>query len=175
MNKSTSLGTYFGLQFSVLPSAVLAAGGLWIILAGVGFWGLDLPFWQAVGGGLVAVLLHGVGEVWHQFGHALAARRVGYPMQGIEFWWIFGRSVYPANEPELPARVHVHRALGGAPASLILTLVAGGLLLGLRGSTGAGYWLVFFSFWENLLVFTLGAFLPLGFTDGSTLLRYWGK
>ena len=26
-----------------------------------------------------------------------------------------------------------------------------------------------------LLVFTLGALLPLGFNDGSTLLRWWGK
>jgi len=25
---------------------------------------------------------------------------------------------------------------------------------------------------DNLLVFTIGAFLPLGFTDGDTLLRY---
>jgi hypothetical protein len=28
---------------------------------------------------------------------------------------------------------------------------------------------------DNLLVFTLGAFLPLGFTDGSTILRWWRR
>jgi len=27
----------------------------------------------------------------------------------------------------------------------------------------------------NLLIFSVGAFLPLGFTDGSTLLRWCGK
>ena len=28
-----------------------------------------------------------------------------------------------------------------------------------------------FLFWDNLLVFTLGALLPLGFTDGSTIIK----
>jgi hypothetical protein len=32
-----------------------------------------------------------------------------------------------------------------------------------------------FFFLENLFVFTLAAFLPLGFTDGSTLLEWRGK
>ncbi|MBK7920605.1 MAG: hypothetical protein IPJ94_31005 [Chloroflexi bacterium] len=31
------------------------------------------------------------------------------------------------------------------------------------------------TFLDNLLVLTLGAFLPLGFTDGSTLLRYMNQ
>jgi hypothetical protein len=35
--------------------------------------------------------------------------------------------------------------------------------------------LALFAFWNNLLFFTLGALLPLGFTDGSTLLKYWGQ
>jgi hypothetical protein len=41
-----------------------------------------------------------------------------------------------------------------------------------RATAVTGFLLLFF-FLDNLLVFTLGAFLPLGFTDGSTLLRYW--
>ncbi len=96
-------------------------------------------------------------------------------MQGIEMWWLFGQSVYPADEPELPAWVHIRRALGGAPASFVLSLIVGAILLGLREPHGVGYWLAVFFFWENLLVFTMGAFLPLGFTDGSTLIRYWGQ
>jgi hypothetical protein len=169
------LGTFLGLQFTLLPSAIFALGLLWTGFAWVGIQWLNLPAFQAVAGGLIVALLHWVGEVWHQYGHALAARQVGYPMRGIEFWWFLGRSVYPVNEPKLPARVHIRRALGGTPASLLLTLLAGGLALGLRELGGLGYWLALFSFLENLLVFTLGAFLPLGFTDGSTLLRYWGK
>ena len=42
----------------------------------------------------------------------------------------------------------IWRALGGAPVSLLL---------------------------NNLLVFTLRLHLPLGFTDGSTLLYWWSK
>jgi hypothetical protein len=34
--------------------------------------------------------------------------------------------------------------------------------------------LVFF-FLDNLLVFTIGSLLPLGFTDGSTLLAWWPR
>lgn len=175
MNKPLLLGTFLGLNHTALPSALLATGFLWGILAGLGFWLLELSTLEAVLGGLVAALLHWVGETWHQFGHALAARWVGYPMQGVELWWFFGRSIYPPDEPELPARVHIRRALGGAPASLGLTLLSGAITLGLRGSAGVGYWVGLFFFIENLFVFTLGAFLPLGFTDGSTLLRYWGK
>ncbi len=28
---------------------------------------------------------------------------------------------------------------------------------------------------DNLFIFTIGSLLPLGFTDGSTLLHWWGK
>jgi hypothetical protein len=175
MNKSISLGTLFGLRLSTLPNAIWATGILWAVLAGAGFGLLHLTPFEAVVGGLLAALLHWVGEIWHQLGHAWAARWVGYPMQGVELWWIFGRSLYPSDEPRLPARVHIRRALGGAPASLVLTLIVGAILLGGREMHGVVYGLVGFFFWENLLVFTLGAFLPLGFTDGSTLLRYWGK
>ena len=173
MNRSFSLGTFLDLKLTALPSAFIATGFLWITLAIAGFWLLDLSPVKAIFGGLIAALLHWVGELWHQYGHALAARQVGYPMQGIQFWWLLGRSVYPPNEPELPARVHIHRALGGSPASLVLTLVTGLITWGLREIGGAAYWVAFFFFIENLFVFTLGAFLPLGFTDGSTLLRYW--
>lgn len=174
MNKTLPLGTFLGLKFSIRPSALLAMGGLWITLTLVGV-SLSLSWMQAILGGLLGVVVHVFGETFHQLGHAWAARRTGYPMQGVEFWLLLSRSLYPADEPPLPARVHIRRALGGAPASFLLTLIAGAIWLGTRNMPGLGNWLVIFAFWENLLVFTLGAFLPLGFTDGSTLLRYWGK
>jgi len=173
MNKSIYLGVFFGLKHTAFPSTFFATGILWGALAVLGFWLFDLSLAEAIFGGLAAALLHWVGEFCHQLGHAYAARRVGYPMQGVELRWWLGRSVYPPDEPELPAQVHIRRALGGAPASLVLTLIAGVITWGVRETGGAAYWVAFFFFLENLFVFTLGAFLPLGFTDGSTLLRYW--
>jgi hypothetical protein len=42
----------------------------------------------------------------------------------------------------------------------------------LPSSLGLIYWLVVFAALENLFIYGLGALLPLGFTDGSTLLKY---
>jgi hypothetical protein len=71
--------------------------------------------------------------------------------------------------------VHIQRALGGPAGSLLYTLLWGAVLLLLRplGQSGVMWWVTAYLFLSNLLIFTLGAFLPLGFTDGSTLLRYW--
>jgi hypothetical protein len=59
-----------------------------------------------------------------------------------------------------------------------MTVFAGLLLYIIRSmDLGEGvvwYVFVFFAL-DNLLFFTLGAFLPLGFTDGSTLLYWWPK
>lgn len=97
-------------------------------------------------------------------------------MSGVTFLGPLATSRYPANEGELPAKIHIRRALGGPVASAILTILTGLLLLAQPGAAGGvGYWLTLLTFLGNLLVFTLGAFLPLGFTDGSTLLRWWGK
>ena len=41
----------------------------------------------------------------HQFGHAWAARRVGYPMTGLRYRGVLAASLYPRNEPELPADI----------------------------------------------------------------------
>ncbi|MBW7885798.1 MAG: hypothetical protein H3C34_24840, partial [Caldilineaceae bacterium] len=45
----------------------------------------------------------------------------------------------------------------------------------LSGSGGVGWWLLVFLAVDNLVVLGLGAFLPLGFTDGSTILNWWGR
>ncbi|MBU0496298.1 MAG: hypothetical protein KKA73_08400 [Chloroflexi bacterium] len=164
-----------GLKLSVKPSAILSTLGLWAILASVAVWLLSLPLAEAVAGSLVAVGLHWLSELVHQLGHAWAARRVGYPMEGIRFWDVLSTSLYPRDEPELPAEVHIRRALGGPAASLMLSLVAALVLVGLWPLGGAPRWVAVFFWAENLLVFTLGAFLPLRFTDGSTLLTWWRK
>ncbi len=129
-----------------------------------------LSFGTCFAVGLAAACFHYASEFWHQLGHAFAARRTGYPMEGVYFWGVLGASQYPKDEGELPAQVHIRRALGGPIASLALTLAAG--LCAWFLPSGALRWMAAILFLDNLLVFTLGAFLPLGFTDGGTL-RYW--
>lgn len=170
------LGTLGGLRLSASPSAIVGLLILVVVLTVVALLLLDLALAQAILFGLLGTLLHFFSELMHQFGHAWAARRTGYPMTGVRFWTIFGASLYPADEPALPAAVHIRRALGGPPASLLVALLSLPLVLALRGSSGSlAWWLTLFFFLENLLIFGLGAFLPLGFNDGSTLLYWWGK
>jgi hypothetical protein len=174
--KTIKLGTLAGLKVMARPSAVFSTLLLWLILSGVGRWALDLPAGQAVLGGLLATVLHWLGELWHHLGHAWAARRTGYPMSGVMMVWLLAASLYPRDEGTLPGHIHIRRALGGPTGSLLLALAAAALLLALAPLSGTVWWYVaLFFFLENLLIFTLGAFLPLGFTDGSTLLAWWGK
>jgi Zn-dependent protease len=169
------LGRLAGLNLSARPSAVAGTIVLWAILAALGAALLDLPVGTAIVASLAAVALHWGSELLHQLGHAWAARRVGYPMIGVRAWGVLSASIYPPDEPALPGRIHIRRALGGPLASLLVTVVAGALALALRPLGGAIWWLALFFCLENLLVFTLGSLLPLGFNDGSTLLHWWGK
>jgi hypothetical protein len=82
-------------------------------------------------------------------------------------------SVYPRDEGVLTPETHIQRALGGPIFSLLLALAAGLLSLLAMPLGGLPLFLTFFTFLDNVLVFTVGALLPLGFTDGSTLLTWW--
>ncbi len=170
---SRIIGRLGDLTLSVHPSTWVALPILWGILSALGLWAFDLPLPTAILAGLAATLLHVASEIHHNLGHAAAARYTGHPMIGIRFVGPLGQSVYPKNEPPLPGSVHIQRALGGPAASALLTLMAGLVLLALNPGLGAVWYVAYFLFLDNLLVFTLGAFLPLGFTDGSTLLRHW--
>ena len=149
---------------------------LFIVFTGLALAGLQLSIIGAMIWGLVAVGLYWIGEFLHQYGHLMAGRRVGYPLIGVRLWWVFGASIYPNDEPTLPASVHIRRALGGAPMSIAIGVVCGILALLLKDSMSLPIWalLALFAF-LNLFYFGFGAFLPLGFTDGSTLLHYWNK
>ncbi len=166
------LGRLAGLSISALPSAVISAIGLWTLLTMLSAVIIPLPIGPAIVGGLIAALAHYLSETLHQLGHAFAAKRTGYPMTGIRFWFVLGTSIYPPDEPALPGRVHIQRALGGPIVSVFLGAIFG-LLATL--SSGAIGWILAFIAFDNLLVLGLGAFLPLGFTDGSTILTWWGK
>jgi len=173
--KTIMLGKLGDLTLSAKPNAFIGLALLWIILAGLGWAFLHLPIPAAIIGGLIAALMHFASEIIHQFGHAAAAQRTGHPMKGMRFWWILAQSIYPSDESELPPATHVRRALGGPLISLIVTTVTGVVALLLAAIGGLAYYLAAFAFVDNLFFFFIGSLLPLGFTDGSTLLRYWGK
>ncbi|MFZ0544673.1 MAG: hypothetical protein WAM60_04515 [Candidatus Promineifilaceae bacterium] len=173
--KSYKTGIFGDLFFVITPSAVIASAVLWLVLTLIAIYLLDVAPVAAVIGSLLAVALHWMSELWHQKGHAVAARRTGYPMVGVRLWTLLGASLYPRDEPALSADVHIQRALGGPIASLILVPIALVLLFASNSAGGVPLLLAKFFLLENTFVFFLGAFLPLGFTDGSTLLQYWGK
>ncbi len=182
MPKPTPLANIAQLKVTYAPSAIGGFALLWAALGALAYRAFGLPPATALTLGFIGSLLHYASELWHQLGHARAARQTGHPMTGIRYWAIFATSIYPPDEGELPGAVHVRRALGGPAASSLLTLLAGLLALaaGLPGQPanplGRTVWmLIAFLFLDNLLFFALGALLPLGFTDGSTLLKWWGK
>lgn len=185
MNRRFELGQLAGLRLTARGSALVTLLVIWALLSVIAVLGIGLPAGQAVTGALVCALLHYASEMVHQLGHALAARQTGYPMIGVAFWGPIGVSVYPKDEPPLPGRVHIRRALGGPLASGLLSVAAGLLVLYTTGTFTLGpdephfpaviEWVSLFLFVDNLAVFTLGALLPLGFTDGSTILRWWGQ
>jgi hypothetical protein len=171
------LGTLADLRLSAVPFALVGSILLLVSLSGIAMGVLHAPVGEAIAGSLLAVLLHWVATLVHHLGHAWAARRTGYPMSGIRFgmWGLLATSLYPPDEPSLPANIHIRRALGGPLGSLLFSLVALGIALVFRTVNESLGWAGTFFFLDNLLVFTLGPFVPLGFTDGSTLLQWWGK
>jgi hypothetical protein len=174
MPDSIPLGRLASLELSARPSAFIGALLLWALFAGLG-WLLFATPGAALLFGLVCTALHWLSELIHHLGHARAARRIGYPMTGVRLWFIFGQSLYPAEEPPLPGRVHIHRALGGPLASILFGAFAAVLALLVRPAGNFVWWVLVVALLDNWLILGFGAFLPLGFTDGSTLLAWWGK
>ena len=142
-----------------------------LFFAGVGRYVFNQGVISSVAGGVALTFLHWVCEVVHNLGHSTAARGTGHPMTGtrLGFWLVLGTSLYPPDEPPLPASIHIRRALGGPAGSAALTVVIGVLAL-LLANTAIAWILLWFL--DNLLVFTIGAFVPVGFNDASTLI-YW--
>ncbi|MFL7840012.1 MAG: hypothetical protein ACK2T4_04435 [Candidatus Promineifilaceae bacterium] len=169
------LGKFLGLEIraalSAIITAVFAIGALFLVLTKIFKW---RP-WATLLGGILVTKIHYLSDLWHHLGHARAAEQTGYPMKGLTFIGPIARSIYPENEGLLPAETHIQRALGGPIFSLLLTFGVGILALLLRFIGGPPLFLAVFALLDNLLVFTIGALLPLGFTDGSTLLTWWDQ
>ncbi|MEZ4517598.1 MAG: hypothetical protein R3C44_12485 [Chloroflexota bacterium] len=169
------LGDIQGIKVTAGRSVGPTSLVLWVVFSLLGWRVWRLSPRKAIAGGLIVTGLHFLSELWHQLGHARAARRTGFPMSGIHFWGPLASSVYPPNEPPLPDDIHIARALGGPRASIMMTVLGSVLALltwPLRSLVGMITTLFAL---DNLLVFTLGALLPLpgGMeTDGRTILNH---
>jgi hypothetical protein len=174
MGSELALGRIAGLPVTVGRSALIGSLVLWVVLTALNLLVLQRVLVWAIIVGFIAVVLHWIAVLFHQLGHAWAARRTGYPMIGIRLWGVLSSSIYPPNEPPLPASVHIRRALGGPEASLLLSILS---VIGLAfvAPGKLGWWLGLFFFVDNFFTFTVGSLLPLGFTDGTTLAEWWGK
>ncbi len=170
--KEFRVGRVAGLELTAMTSVVIGSVAFWVVSAALATLLLRFPVSTALAMGLVGLALHWSSELVHQFGHAVAARRTGHPMIGIRFWGLLSTALYPDDEPQLPAEIHIRRALGGPIASLVLAFGAWALMLAARDAARPVSWIAIFFFAENLLIFTLQAFIPLGFNDGATLWRW---
>jgi hypothetical protein len=168
--KTIQLGKLFGLQISVFPLAIAGTFMVWGSVTLALFYGIKLSLGESILFGLIAALLHWTSELIHSLGHAYAAKRTGYPMVGITFGALalFALTRYPKDEPDLPPSIHIRRALGGPIINGLLSII---LYLLLPLWRGDWLWLGLFTLLENIFVYTLQVFLPLGFNDGSTILN----
>lgn len=153
-------------------SAALAGVLTWAAGTALSAWILESALAKALTTGLLITLGHWLALFIHHSGHALAARSVGRPMEGIRLWWWLGTSLYPKEEPLLDAGVHIRRALGGPVASISIALIATPLVLAFGRRVSPLSVSVSIFALDNFLVFGLGSLVPLGFNDGSTLLRW---
>jgi hypothetical protein len=184
--RPVSLGRIFGLETTFTPLFWPSYAALAVVAAVLARWLVRLPVSLAIVAGCLSAVLFLLYEWLHQLGHAFAARRVGHPMTGLRFFNLFSGGQYPPDEPALPARLHVRRALGGFWVNVVIGLLwlplvfkvwpVGREILPPDASLIA--WVAGFSAFVNLVILGLGALLPLkipggGLNDGATLLHYW--
>jgi hypothetical protein len=176
--KTLTLGTFFGLKTTISFGGIVWFLGLISLCA----WGSAAALALSPGAALVAGILSSavmlVSDFAHQCGHALAARRAGYPMTGVHFQSLFSASQYPPDEPPLPPRIHIQRALGGFWVNVLIGLILTPAAYYFWPGGGVTAWVVAFTALINFFVIGLGALLPIDipgvFTiDGGTIWRYW--
>ncbi|MEZ4671982.1 MAG: hypothetical protein R3E39_29100 [Anaerolineae bacterium] len=147
---------------------------LWVVLAVVGKQVLGFTVADVfVGASLPPAYITSVNGT--QIGHAIAAERTGYRMTGVHFFLVLGALYIRPMNQLCPLRCISHARWAGPSEHWrgVRLFAAVALLLAPVG--GLVWTLVAFAFLDNLLFFGLGSFLPLGFTDGSTLIHWWSK
>ncbi len=176
--RKLSLGTWLGLKVTIsvfgIVSFLIAVPPIAWLAARL----LPLTFSQAVLAGTLSAIAMFMFEFIHQWGHAWAAKSVGYPMIGIHWHSWFSSGLYPADEPPLPPSVHVKRALGGFWINVLIGLLLAPLAFYFWRRGGVVAWVIAFASVWNFFVLGLGALLPIDipgvFTiDGGTILHYW--
>lgn len=172
--RGIQVGRIAGLQISGDWTAALCMAVVWALWSVAAIAWFDVPTDTAIAFGFLAVVLHWASDVFHQAGHAWAAHTTGHPSVGVHFWAIFSTIRYPANEPALPAAIHLRRAWGGPAASALLSLLGLLWVLMARDSSNVWRWLALFFFLDNFLVLTLQAAIPMGFNDGATI-WHWAR
>ncbi|PJF21125.1 MAG: hypothetical protein CUN56_12675 [Phototrophicales bacterium] len=167
-------------HITVASSAYQAMVGVFAVFTVIGL----IMFGDILQGvifGIGVVVIHWMNELLHNIGHYIASRRVGYPMRGIRFWGVLASSIYPKDEGALPPRVHIQRAAGGPIFSAFITLLYVVMFVITQAQGGVGM-LLLFGILDGLLVFTVGALMPVHMltrlpieTDGDTILRYLSR
>jgi hypothetical protein len=117
MGNLIRIGSFAKLDIRAHRTTLWGSLALWVALLLVGWLGLRYTASGALAFAILGLALHFVAETWHQISHAWAARSTGYPMKGFTFYWVLAASIYPKDEPELPAELHLRRALGGPAAN----------------------------------------------------------
>ncbi len=172
MNRKT-FGPIFGVKIYLMPNATYGSILLWLVLASICLLVFEWPPLQVIIFSTFGVLLHWLAAFSHQFGHILAARQTGYPMKAISMWWVLSGSIYPKDEPELPPDTHLYRAVGGPVFSLGMSFISLLLTFFVQSLGDTAVYLTLFFAADNFFIFSIGALIPLGFTDGSTIIKYW--
>lgn len=171
--ENKKIATILGTEVIIARSALIASIVLWVVLFAFCIFFTSWTMLANILFSVFAVLLYWMGAVLHHLGHVIAARQTGYPMQAIRLWGLIGTDIYPKNEPDLPADTHLYRAIGGPIFSLGMSFLGLLLTFFLQPLGDIAVYLAVFFAAVNFFVFCLGALLPLGFTDGSTIIKYW--
>ncbi len=106
MDKSVQLFSVGSFKVRMESSAVVG----WVVMVAIGanlvmfIYGANYA--DGLRFGMLYWLIHFGGILTHYLGHIIASHWVRHPMTGLEFWWIFGRSLYPSDEPALRPRQH---------------------------------------------------------------------
>jgi Zn-dependent protease len=148
MLKTFRLGTFLGFPVDIKPSFLLLLGLVLIRFGGIS--------------GVALVLLVFASVVLHELGHAVAARRVGVIVSGIDLGF-FGGAAKMQSMPK-NARDEVFIAAAGPAVSIGLGL------LGLALGSVTHVWLLSWLGWANFIIaaFNLIPALPM---DGGRILR----
>jgi hypothetical protein len=76
-------GKVLRLDILIAPSALVGSVVIALVAAAVFAARAGLSAREALFGGILAMLLYWLSDLLHHFGHAIAARRTGYPMTGV--------------------------------------------------------------------------------------------